>query len=208
MPRTTKVKETANAEKVVEDKKSNVEQENEYLKNQLEELKAQMALMAQMIANGKQNSVDESKKNKRRIAFYNMTPNTLILKGTRSHRIEGQFNKDSYPENEAAAIVANMPNAIRDGLVYIADSKFIEEQELDAIYETILSDKQLKELLNHDSNYVVDMYKSAGPGQQDIIIDMIVQKRLNGEMVDANILMQLGSLSKRDLMNIEPLTEQ
>lgn len=181
-----------------------LKEENEMLKARLDELTAQMALLAKMIPDRNQ-VAEEKPKSKRRITFYNMTPNTLILKGTRSHRIEGQFGKDSYPESEAAAIVSNMPNAIRDGLVYIADSKFIEEQELDAIYETILSDSQLKELLSRDSQYVIDVYKNAGKGQQEIIIEMVEQKRLNGETVDANILMQLGALCKKDLMHIDPL---
>lgn len=187
--------------------KTQAEVENEELRKQLADLQAQMAMMAQMIATGgKADEADTKAKSKRRIPFYNMTPNTLILRGTRSHRIEGQFNKDTYPENEAAAIVANMPNAIRNGLVYIADAKFVEEQELDAIYETIMSNEQLKDLLNHDSQYVIDVYKSANKGQQTIIIDMIEQGRLNGKEIDANILMQLGHLSGKDLMNIEPLT--
>ena len=100
-----------------------------------------------------------------------------------------------------------MQNAIRSGLVYIADAQFVEENELEEAYRGLLDDKKFKTLLDNKSEYVIEVYKNASPSQQNIIIDMIVEKKTNGEDVDANVLLVLGKLSGKDLINIEPEEE-
>ena len=65
----------------------------------------------------------------------------------------------------------------------------------------------MKDLLNNNSGYVIDAYKNANDGQKKIILDIIINKKLNGEDVDANILVKLGALCGRNLMEIEPLNE-
>lgn len=186
--------------------KTKAEIENDELRKQLEELKAQMTMMAQMMGN----RVEPVRANvvSRTIPFYNLTNSTLILKGNVYHQFDHQFDMQGIPENEARQIVQNMPVSTRNGSFYIADSQFVQENELSAIYETILDVEQMKTLLNKDSKYVIDVYLNASDGQKKIIIDMIVDRRLNGQPVDANVLIELGKLSGRDFMNIEPLTSE
>ena len=123
------------------------------------------------------------------------------------YNIPKQFGFKMLGEAEARLVVNNMPNAIADGYVYIANKAFVHECELDDIYEGMLSDKQLKELLSENANDVCEVYKNASDGQKRIILDMVSDKRLNGQPIDANILMELGKLSGVNFMDIDPLDD-
>ena len=183
-----------------------ISSENEALKKQMEEMKAQMEAMSKMLAEAKSASVtvDKSGINKdRNITFVNLTNGTAVLRGNSFWKLEGRFASRTFLEREARIIVNNMPNMIRSGMVYITDAQFVEDNDLSEVYLNILSDKDLKELLDHDASYVVDVYKNVSEGQKNVIIDMIVDKVLAGEKVDNNVLVELGRLSGKDLINIE-----
>lgn len=167
---------------------------------QMAEMMAQMKLMmqAQMSVN------NQPVKSNKSIKFISLVTGGLSLKGNRMYHIDKQFGYKMIPEGEAKAIVANMPNTITNGMVYIADKDFITECELDGVYEEILSDKQLKELLSRSADDVVEIYKSASPMQKQIIIDMVSNRRMNGMPVDANIVVEISKLCGKNLMEIEP----
>lgn len=176
--------------------------ENEALKAQIAEMKAQMELMAQMMAN-KSNEPVRSAQNDRMITFINLTNGTAILKGNQNWALEGQYASRSFLEREARIIINNMPNMIRSGMVYIADSQFVQDNDLADVYMNMLSDTDLKNLLAKDASYVIDMYKNVSDGQKQIIIDMILEKRRAGEKVDGNILTELSELCGKDLIHVE-----
>ena len=177
-----------------------LEQENELLKKQMEAMQAQMDLLVkQMTMNANTNNTINQKP-ERNIEFINMVPGTLVLKGNQIWKIEGQFNSRSFLEREARIVVNNMQNTIRSGYVYIADYDFIQENELTEVYDTMLSDQQLKDLLNKNFKEVVEIYKTVPKAQQDIIVSMIKAKKESGADVDANILIQIGELCGQDLL--------
>ena len=80
--------------------------------------------------------------------------------------------------------------------------------ELDGVYEEILSDKQLKDLLQQNANDVCEIYKQASFAQKEIIVDMIENRKLNGLPIDANIVVEIGKLCGKDLMSITPEEEE
>lgn len=179
--------------------------ENEALKAQMAEMKAQMETMMKIIGN--QTAPAEQKKSKKNIKFVNLSNGGISMRGTRMHSMEKQFEVRSFSEAEARSIVVNTPNLIREGFVYIMDSDFVEDNDLSDIYENLLDDKQMAELLSKDSAYVIDVYKNASDGQKEIIVDMITNKKLLNSAVDANIVEEIGKLCGKDLRNIEPLEE-
>lgn len=177
-----------------------VVQENELLKKQIEAMQAQMELLAKQMAMNNVISTN-NKKSERNIEFINMVPGTLVLKGTQVWKIEGQFNSRLFLESEARTIVNNMQNTVRSGLVYIADDEFVKECELESAYSTLLSNEQLKNLLDKKFDEVVKIYKTVPKAQQDIIISMIKAKKESGVQIDANILIQIGELCGKDLIH-------
>lgn len=190
-----------------------VDTEKEQLKAQLaeqqkrmEEMMAQMQVLMQAQSNSVTpvNSVNPNKQ----IVFINMTSGGLNLKGTRMYHIDNQFGTKSVQESEARVIVANMPNTIANGYVYIPDNEFLESCNMGGVYDGMLNDEQMKTLLNQDANYVCDVFENATDSQKRIIIDMVSDRQLNGKPVDANILVRLGKLTGVDFLDIEPLDDK
>ena len=183
--------------------------ETDALKAKIAEQEKQMAdLMAQIkLMMQAQASTNSEEKKTRPIKFISLVQGGLTLKGNRLYYIENQFDYKLIPESEAMAIVSNMPNTIAEGLVYIADKDFVSRMELDGVYEEILSDVQLRELLHKSAEDVCEIYQQASPAQKEIIIDMIVNRKMNGLSVDANIVVEISKLCGKDLMSIEPEEE-
>lgn len=154
------------------------------------------------------NSIQKEKKDRKNIKIINLTTGGFTLKGSRLYHLEKQFDYRLFSENEAKIIVNNMPQSISNGFIYIADSDFVQECELEDVYDSLLSDEQLKNLLNKSYSDVLEIYKNASDHQKKIIIDMIVDKKLNDQKIDANILMELGRICGKDLLDIEPLNEE
>ncbi len=189
-------------EAVATEATNNAVSENEVLKAQIAEMKAQMELMAQMMAN-KSNEPVHSTKNDRMITFVNLTNGTAVLRGNQNWALEGRYASRAFLEREARIIVNNMPNMIRSGMVYITDADFVRENDLADAYVNMLSDTDMKSLLAQDAKNVIDVYKNVSDNQKQIIIDMIIEQRKAGAKIDGNILTELGELCGKDLVHIE-----
>ncbi len=189
-------------EAVATEATNNAVSENEVLKAQIAEMKAQMELMAQMMAN-KTNEPVQPTKNDRMITFVNLTNGTAVLRGNQNWALEGRYASRAFLEREARIIVNNMPNMIRSGMVYITDADFVRENDLADAYVNMLSDTDMKSLLAQDAKNVIDVYKNVSDNQKQIIIDMIIEQRKAGAKIDGNILTELGELCGKDLVHIE-----
>lgn len=171
---------------------------------QMADMMAQMQVMMQAQAGTAPVIADPVAKQSRSIKFINLTAGGLNLKGNRFYHMDEQFDSKMIPESEARAIVNNMPNTMTNGMVYIADADFVQEMELDGAYEDMLSDEQMKALLNKSAGEVCEIYRNASEAQKQIIIDMVSDRRANGMPVDANIVVELSRICGKDLMDIEP----
>ena len=205
-PKTTTKKATAPTTPVVDTEKEQLKAQLAEQQKRMEEMMAQMQVLMQ----AQSNSTTSTKpvNSNKQIVFINMTSGGLNLKGTRMYHIDNQFGTKSVQESEARVIVANMPNTIADGYVYIPDNEFLESCNMGGVYDGMLNDEQMKTLLNQDANYVCDVFENATDSQKRIIIDMVSDRQLNGNPVDANILVRLGKLCGVDFLNIEPLEEE
>ena len=205
-PKTTTKKETAPIAPTVDTEKEQLKAQLAEQQKRMEEMMAQMQVLMQAQSNSTMpiKSVNPNKQ----IVFINMTSGGLNLKGTRMYHIDNQFGTKSVQESEARVIVANMPNTIAEGYVYIPDNEFLESCNMGGVYDGMLNDEQMKTLLNQDANYVCDVFENATDSQKRIIIDMVSDRQLNGNPVDANILVRLGNLAGVDFLDIEPLDDK
>lgn len=204
--KTTTKKEVAPTKSVVDTEKEQLKAQLAEQQKRMEEMMAQMQVLMQAQSNTVA-PVNFANPNKQ-IVFINMTAGGLNLKGTRMYHIDNQFGTKSVQESEARVIVANMPNTIASGYVYIPDNEFLESCNMGGVYDGMLNDEQMKTLLNQDANYVCDVFENATDSQKRIIIDMVSDRQLNGKPVDANILVRLGKLSGVDFLDIEPLDDK
>lgn len=205
-PKTTTKKETAPTTPVVDTEKEQLKAQLAEQQKRMEEMMVQMQVLMQ----AQSNAVTPIKpvNSNKQIVFINMTSGGLNLKGTRMYHIDNQFGTKSVQESEARVIVANMPNTIADGYVYIPDNDFLESCNMGGVYDGMLNDEQMKTLLNQDANYVCDVFENVTDSQKRIIIDMVSDRQLNGKPVDANILVRLGKLAGVDFLDIEPLDDK
>ena len=202
-PKTTTKKEAA---PVVDKEKEQLKAQLAEQQKRMEEMMAQMQVLMQAQSNS--TTPAKSVNPNKQIVFINMTSGGLNLKGTRMYHIDNQFGTKSVQESEARVIVANMPNTIADGYVYIPDNEFLESCNMGGVYDGMLNDEQMKTLLNQDANYVCDVFENATDSQKRIIVDMVSDRQLNGKPVDANILVRLGKLCGVDFLDIEPLDDK
>ena len=205
-PKTTTKKATAPNTPVVDTEKEQLKAQLAEQQKRMEEMMAQMQVLMQ----AQSNSTTSTKpvNSNKQIVFINMTSCGLNLKGTRMYHIDNQFGTKSVQESEARVIVANMPNTIAEGYVYIPDNEFLESCNMGGVYDGMLNDEQMKTLLNQDANYVCDVFENATDSQKRIIIDMVSDRQLNGNSVDANILIRLGKIAGVNFLDIEPLEEE
>lgn len=176
---------------------------------EIAELKAQIAMLMNMQKTSAQTVTVEAKpKKKKNITIINLFAGGLTVKGNSFYHFNKQFDKHAFSEGEAIAIVNNMPNAAREGLFYITDAEFVEDNDLSYAYENMISDAQMKSILSLDANSVLVLYKNATESQKQIIEGMIVDGRLSGTPIDANILVQLGEITGKNYMEIEKMDKE
>lgn len=197
--KTTETKSTAKKATTTKKVEPKVDERDIKLAEQaaeLEALKAQMQAVLQAQMTNAQVAAEPKKK--KNVSIMSFAVGGLTLMGTRAIRIPKQFDTVSVSESEATAIVNNMPESARNGLFYILDADFVEENELSDAYKNLLDDKQFKQLLTQSSDYVVDIFKSASDVQKKIIINMIIDKKSHNLPIDANIVEQISKLSGVD----------
>ena len=173
---------------------------------QIANLQAQLELLMRAQANTPM-PIATDKGKRKMIKIISLVAGSLVLQGSRIITISKQFDSVTVTENEARIILSNMPNSARDGIFYVADADFVEENNLEDAYQTILDEKQLKTILSKNAKDVVEIYQNAPDVQKKIINDMIVDGRLMGIQIDANILVELGKLNGIDYLNIEQMED-
>ena len=202
--KTTTVTTTTNATEKPETDSRIAEQANE-----IAELKAQIALlMKAQKASTQTVAVEPMPKKKKSITIINLFAGGLTVKGNSYYHFDKQFDKRAFSEAEATAIVNNMPNAAREGIFYITDAQFVEDNDLSDAYENMIDDVKMKTILSLDANSVLVLYKNASEAQKTIIENMIVNGRLNGESLDANVLVELGKITGKNYMEIETMDKE
>lgn len=181
--------------------------DNANLLNEIETLKAQLEMMMRAQANTAPIQETKAPKKKQMVKIISLVNGGLTLQGSRIIRIEKQFDSVTVTDAEARIIISNMPESARTGVFYIADNDFVEENGLDDAYETILNDNQLKTILSKNAKDVVEIYQNAPDAQKRIIESMIIDGRLMGKEIDANILDKLGKVSGTNFLEIEKIED-
>ena len=197
---------TEKVEKEVTPIELNDDQKLKEQAEQIANLQAQLEVLMRAQANVSVEQA-EPKRKKKMVKIISLVAGGLTLQGSHIIRIDKQFDSVSVTDAEARIIISNMPKSAREGIFYIADNDFVEENDLEDAYQTILDDRQLKTVLSKNAKDVVDIYQNAPDAQKKIIDSMIVDGRLMGLEIDANILMELGKISGIDYFGIEKVEE-
>lgn len=189
---------------------TNLEKENMQLKEKMLEIEKQMNQLLSALNN--QSNIESSNED-RDIEVISLTNAQMILSTTgkadgKKYEFEKQYTIKYIPESDLKLIINSMPRITQGGSYYINDKEFVQKNRLTGLYKNILDPTVMKNILDKNHEEFIAIYESASLGQKAIINSMVFDKRLNGENVDANILMYLQNKTNIDYINIEPLLKE
>jgi hypothetical protein len=104
----------------------------------------------------------------------------------------GQIKKIIY--SDLVKIMEVHPNFLNEGFFYIMDKRVIRSHGLDEIYENILTKEQIEDSLDN-LDQCIELFKVANYNQRKLIIDMLVDRIVEGHEVDRNIVDRLSRIS-------------
>lgn len=186
-----------------------ITKENNELKAQMSQMQEQMNTLLQQFAmlNLSGQNFNQQDKDIDVVSLVNAT--LLISTNGRSdgkvYKFTKQFESRPIPESDLKEIVRAMPRTAREGYFYILDSDFIRNNGLSSSYRNILTQTEMANIFSLNSKEFMEKYSYVSDAQKKIIENMLINKRLMNEDVDANIMLALQKTTGRNYMGIEPL---
>ena len=98
---------------------------------QIANLQAQLEVLMKAQANTQATVIETPRAKRKMVKIISLVSGTLVLQGSRVITLDKQFDSVTVTDNEARLIISNMPNSARDGIFYIADADFVEENNLE-----------------------------------------------------------------------------
>lgn len=111
--------------------------------------------------------------------------------------------EQEIPYGDLRDIVRNNRRFAEDGVFYIEDEKAVKKLRLGQAYKLCLSADEMKEIMSKPSDEFMELYYKASTLQKENIEGMLVEAKLKGKAVDANILARVGEHSGKNLMDID-----
>lgn len=106
----------------------------------------------------------------------------------------GQSKRILY--SDLVEILESHQAFLKDGLFYIADKRVIRKNGLDDIYSNILNKDSIEKIISGSTNDAVSLFKSASEKQQEIIVDMLIEKvQSDPDSVDLNLVDKISRAS-------------
>lgn len=91
-------------------------------------------------------------------------------------------------------------NFVEAGYFYIMNPQLIRYHGLDDVYEKILTKEKIEEIISTESDAAVDLYSSTNEKQQEIIVQLLIDKiLLEPQNVNLNFIDKISRLSKVDI---------
>lgn len=207
----TKTPTTVSKSQSVEIDNTALIEENKRLKENIENMEAKLNLLIQQFASIAQPAKSQIEEEKE-IEVTNLCVGRLVLSTTgksdgRRYDFVEQFETRLIPEGDLKEIIRAMPGTAKSGMFFINDVDFVKANRLSSSYKNILDTDGLYNIFNSSADFL-SKYRSASNIQKTIIENMVSDRSINGEEIDANILKALSKETGRDFMNIDPILEE
>jgi len=139
------------------------------------------------------------------IPVMSLLPYTLVLSTqamgrgiTKRFEKFGEIKKILY--KDLVDMMEVSQNFMKSGFYYILDQRVIRAHGLDEYYDKILTKEKIEEIMQSDAKSGLELYKSANPGQQKVIVGLLIEKLVeNPNAVDMNLV---DSISRESDVNI------
>lgn len=195
----TTTKKTSTAPAAVEENSSSeLQKENEQLRDMIANMTSQMASMQQMFASMTAEKSSKNKGNDRTVKVYSLITNTYVLStGEGGRGITFVF--DNFGDSKDISI-KNLHlikqwygYQLEEGWVYIDDAEAVEELGLSEFYDAnVLDVKKFKDLANLDNHDKIDfIITNLSKMMKEKVGYLIAEKLEDGEKFDLNYLSEL-----------------
>jgi hypothetical protein len=95
-------------------------------------------------------------------------------------------------------IIENHPNFFEKGFFYIMDKEVIEANNWNELYSKLLTKEMIESILNNSPD-AIELFKTSGDGQRDVIVNFLIEKIVNGESVDFNLIAKMNDVAGIDI---------
>ena len=200
---------TAKTEKVVEEKKiddiSTKDKEIEKLKDTIALMMKQMNELSKgtSISNSSYGIDDDIEVISQCVGLLNLVMGKVGNNDSDCYSFKEFGEIQAIPFGDLKEIVKFNKSFAQNGLFYINDKKAVKQLKLEKYYKQLVNYQDMESIFTKEPTDFIETYKLASEGQQDVIVKLIIEKLLNKENIDANILLQVGQLSGKDLLNIQ-----
>ena len=97
-------------------------------------------------------------------------------------------------------IIENHRNFLKGGKFYILNRAVIHEQGLEEDYSSILTKENIEAILNgNDRDTTISLFQSANKAQQEVIVQMLIDRRISGQNIDLNIWDKIDRITDIDM---------
>lgn len=121
-----------------------------------------------------------------------------VGKGVVAFTYFGQMKQIVY--SDLIRIMENHPTFLNNGYFYIMDSRVIRKHGLDEAYSKILTKDMIDQILMGNKTTSIELYKTAGEKQREIINDALVKKLVLDEDIDLNVVDSFSKISGVNLL--------
>ena len=175
-------------------------------KSEIEELKSQIALLMKNATSTQQ--VQENLNDPDRdILVVSLTRGVLNL-STKGHgngevyKFKDFGDDQTIPYGDLKDVIRNNKSFTVNGNYYICDETVIEKQRLKKAYEQIVSKEQLESLFTEQRDKFLRIFDKMMPAQQLIFSEILADKLVDGEDIDANIINAVADKTNKDIYGI------
>lgn len=175
-------------------------------KSEIEELKNQIALLMKNATSTQQ--VQENLNDPDRdILVVSLTRGVLNL-STKGHgngevyKFKDFGDDQMIPYSDLKDVIRNNKSFTVNGNYYICDETVIEKQRLKKAYEQIVSKEQFDSLFTEQRDKFLRIFEKMMPAQQLIFSEILVDKLVEGEDIDANITNAVAERTNKKIYEI------
>lgn len=184
--------------------------ENNTQNNEVEQLKALVEQLSKQVG-----ELSKEKKQPVQRNIKEISPNSYVkvmsLVGdklnlsTRPHGKGKTFGFEKFGQvksmfySELLDVIENHPNFFSAGYFRVLDENVINAGNYNEVYQKILTKEQM-ELIMANADGAIALFEGANEKQQKVIIQFFIDRIINGEDVDYNLISNISRISGIDIM--------
>jgi hypothetical protein len=119
-----------------------------------------------------------------------------------NYSFSGFGDEQLIPLVDLKKIIRKEKKRIVEGKVYIDDPEIIKTERLTSAYRKILNKEKIEELFTKSHKLFQESFDSMTDGQKEIFSQLIVDRLINSQDIDMNIVAMVSKAVGKDLVDI------